>query len=376
MNGPLSGLSIVEMAGIGPSPFCAMMLADMGADVIRIDRLTPGFLGGGGTIVDRGRRTIALDLKKAGAIEIVLRLLDKADALLEGFRPGVMERLGLGPGVCLARNPRLVYGRMTGWGQEGPLAQAAGHDLNYIAITGALHAMGRAEFPPTPPLHLVGDMGGGAMMLSFGIVCGLLEAGRTGKGQVVDAAICDGASLLASSYHGRLHKGEWTNQRHSNMLDGGAHFYGCYTCADGKYVSIGAIEPQFYRLLLKRCGISDLDFEKQWERAQWPLLRGKLAQIIAGKTRDQWCALLEGTDACFAPVLDFEEARQHPHNLARNNFIETSGVVHPAPTPRFSRTPGQARPVPTPGQHTEELLTELGLADTEIQALRKGGAIT
>lgn len=375
MAGPLSGLTVVEMAGIGPGPFCAMMLADMGADVIRIDRLTPGFLGGGGTIIDRGRRTIALDLKKPGATDIVLRLMDKADALLEGFRPGVMERLGLGPDDCMARNPRLVYGRMTGWGQDGPLAQAAGHDLNYIAITGALHAMGHAELPPAPPLHLVGDMGGGAMMLAFGVLCGLLEAARTGRGQVVDAAICDGASLLASAYHGKLQSGDWVNQRHSNMLDGGAHFYGCYTCADGKYVSIGSIEPQFYRLLLERCGIDDPDFHPQWERAQWPQLRAKLAGIIASKTRDQWCALLEGTDACFAPVLDFEEAPQHPHHQARGSFIDTGGTVHPAPAPRLSRTPGKARAVPVPGEHTEELLAELGLAQADIQALRERGAI-
>lgn len=375
MAGPLSGFTVVEMAGIGPGPFCAMMLADMGADVIRIDRLTPGFLGGGGTIIDRGRRTIALDLKQPGATDIVLRLLDKADALLEGFRPGVMERLGLGPDECLARNPRLVYGRMTGWGQDGPLAQAAGHDLNYIAITGALHAMGHAELPPAPPLHLVGDMGGGAMMLAFGVLCGLLEAGRTGRGQVVDAAICDGASLLASAYHGKLQSGDWVNQRQSNVLDGGAHFYGCYACADGKFISIGAIEPQFYRLLLERCGIDDPDFQQQWARAQWPLLRAKLTGIIAGKTRDQWCALLEGTDACFAPVLDFEEAPRHPHHQARGSFIETGGTIHPAPAPRLSRTPGQARAVPAPGEHTQELLTELGLAQADIQALRERGAI-
>lgn len=375
MAGPLSGFTVVEMAGIGPGPFCAMMLADMGADVIRIDRLTPGFLGGGGTIIDRGRRTIALDLKQPGAAGIVLRLLDKAHALLEGFRPGVMERLGLGPDECLARNPRLVYGRMTGWGQDGPLAQSAGHDLNYIAITGVLHAMGQAELPPAPPLHLVGDMGGGAMMLAFGVLCGLLEAGRTGRGQVVDAAICDGASLLASAYHGKLHDGGWVNQRQSNMLDGGAHFYGCYTCADGKYVSIGAIEPQFYRLLLERCGIDDPDFQHQWDRAQWPQLRAKLAGIIAGKTREQWCSLLEGTDACFAPVLDFEEAPGHRHHQARGSFVETGGTVHPAPAPRLSRTPGRAGAVPKPGEHTEELLAELGLAQTEIQALRDRGAI-
>ncbi|MFC7516751.1 CaiB/BaiF CoA transferase family protein [Herbaspirillum sp. GCM10030257] len=374
MAGPLSGFTVVEMAAIGPSPFCAMMLADMGADVIRIDRLSAGFFGNGG-IIDRGRRTIALDIKKPGAAEIVLALIEKADALLEGFRPGVMERLELGPDVCLKRNPRLVYGRMTGWGQEGPLSQAAGHDLNYIAITGALHATGYADRPPTPPLHLVGDMGGGAMMLAFGILCGLLEASRTGKGQVVDAAICDGASLLASTYHGKIRSGDWVNQRQSNMLDGGAHFYGCYACADGKFISIGAIEPQFYQLLLELCGIEDNDFVQQWERAQWPLLRAKLASIIAGKTREQWCALLEGTDVCFAPVLDFLEAPDYPHNKERGSFVETDGIVHPAPAPRFSRTPGQALPIPKAGQHTDELLIELGMSEADIRTFRENGVI-
>ena len=340
-----------------------------------VDRLTPGFLGGGGTVVDRGRRSIALDLKQPGAVDVVLRLLDGADALIEGFRPGVMERLGLGPDVCLARNRRLVYGRMTGWGQDGPLAQAAGHDLNYIALTGALHAMGEADRPPAPPLHLVGDMGGGAMMLAFGLLCALLEAGRSGQGQVVDAAICDGASLLATTYHGKLRDGDWVNRRQANMLDGGAHFYGCYACADGKYVSIGAIEPQFYRLLLERCGIDDPDFQRQWDRAQWPALRARLAALIAGKTRDEWCALLEGSDACFAPVLDFEEAPDHPQHRARASFVETDGIRHPAPAPRLSRTPGQARPIPQPGQHTEELLAGLGWSPSDIQALRERGAI-
>ncbi|RZA29399.1 MAG: CoA transferase [Proteobacteria bacterium] len=375
MAGPLSGFTVLEMAGIGPGPFCAMMMADMGADVIRIDRLTPGFLGGGGTIIDRGRRTIALDIKKPGAADIVLGLVEKTDALLEGFRPGVMERLGLGPDVCLQQNPRLVYGRMTGWGQTGPLSQAAGHDLNYIAITGALHAIGHADRPPVPPLHLVGDIGGGGMMLAFGLLCGMLEASRTGKGQVVDAAICDGASTLATTYHGKLNSGDWINQRQANMLDGGAHFYGCYTCADGKYVSIGSIEPQFYSLLLELCDIDDPVFQKQWERAQWPLLREKLARLIAGKTREQWCALLEGTDVCFAPVLDFMEAHDHPHNKERDSFIETDGIIHPAPAPRFSRTPGLARSIPKAGQHTQELLTELGMSESDITALRLSGTI-
>jgi len=374
MAGPLSGFTIVEMTGIGPGPFCAMMLADMGADVIRIDRLAPGFFGTG-SIIERGRRRIALDLKQPGAVEVVSRLVAKADALMEGFRPGVMERLGLGPAVCCERNPRLVYGRMTGWGQEGPLAQAAGHDLNYIALTGALHAMGEADRPPAPPLHLVGDMGGGAMMLAFGILCALLEASRSDQGQVVDAAICDGAAMLASAYYGKLANGDWVNRRQANLLDGGAHFYGCYVCADGKYVSIGAIEPQFYQLLLTRCGITDPDFQHQWEQAKWPLLRTKLAALFVTKTRNQWCALLEGSDACFAPVLDFEEAPHHPHHRARASFVTTDGVTHPAPTPRLSRTPGQTRAVAQPGQHTEALLAELGYSSASIQRLRDHGAI-
>lgn len=257
MSGPLSGFKIVEMAGIGPGPFCAMMLADMGAEVICIDRKTPGVLGGGGSIVDRGRRTIVLDLKNPASVEVVLRLVERADALIEGMRPGVMERLGLGPAPCLQRNPRLVYGRMTGWGQTGPLANAAGHDLNYIAITGALNAMGHADQPPTPPLHLVGDMGGGAMMLAFGIVSALLETSRSGQGQVVDAAICDGVSALSSMYYAMLGSGQWRLQREANMLDGGAHFYGCYSCADDKFISIASIEPQFYVLLLQLCGLDD-----------------------------------------------------------------------------------------------------------------------
>lgn len=375
MPGPLNGVRVVELAGIGPGPFCAMMLADLGADVIRVDRTKAGFLGGGGTIVDRGRRSIALDLKRPESIDVVLDLLDGADALIEGFRPGVMERLGMGPDVCLARNPRLVYGRMTGWGQTGPLASAAGHDLNYIAISGALGAMGHADRPPAPPLHLLGDLGGGGMMLALGIVSAILEARGSGQGQVVDAAICDGVSTLATAYHGMLATGRWTLDRQSNMLDGGAPFYGCYACADGKFVSIGAIEPQFYALLLELCGIEDPDFEQQWERAQWPVLREKFANLFAARTRDQWCELLEGTDACFAPVLDFAEARRHPHYQARNGFVVTSGIEHPAPSPRFSRTRSEARPIGAPGQDTEALLRELGRSQSQIEHLRRTGAI-
>jgi len=375
MPGPLNGLRILELAGIGPGPFCAMMLADLGAEVIRIDRKAPGFLGGGGTIVDRGRRSLALDIKQPDATAIVLDLVESSDALIEGFRPGVMERLGLGPDVCLARNPRLVYGRMTGWGQTGPLAQAAGHDLNYIAITGALCAMGHADRPPTPPLHLLGDIGGGGMMLALGIVSAVFEARQSGQGQVVDAAICDGVSTLATAYHGMLASGKWTLDRQANMLDGGAPFYGCYACADGKFISVGAIEPQFYALLLERCGLDDPDFQAQWDRAAWPALRGKLERLFATRTRQQWCELLEGTDACFAPVLDFEEARAHPHHRARNSFQETDGIVHPAPAPRFSRTQGAPGPVTRAGQHTDALLAELGHSADDIVRLRQRGVI-
>ncbi len=375
MPGPLQGLKVLEMAGIGPAPFAAMLLADMGAEVTRIDRLTPGVLGGGGSLIDRGRKTVAIDPKKPGAIDVLLELVQQADVLIEGFRPGVMERLGLGPDTCLARNPGLIYGRMTGWGQDGPLAQAAGHDLNYLALTGALHAMGHADRPPTPPLHLVGDMGGGAMMLVTGILAALHERQRSGQGQVVDAAICDGASLLASMYHSMLQRGKWQLRREANLLDGGAHFYGCYACSDGKFISIGAIEPQFYQLLLERCGIDDPDFAAQWQGEQWPLLRSKLEALFRSRTRDEWNRLLEGTDACYAPVLDFAEAPEHPHNRARENFIEVDGQTCPAPAPRFSRTPSRAGSVPRTGEHTREVLQALGLDEARIEALRAAGAI-
>ncbi|MCF8208064.1 MAG: CoA transferase [Rhodoferax sp.] len=375
MAGPLTGFRVLEMSGIGPGPFCAMMLADMGAEVVCIDRKTPSMFAGGGSIVDRGRRTVVLDLKSPASVGIVMRLVERSDALIEGMRPGVMERMGLGPVPCLQRNPRLVYGRITGWGQTGPLAQAAGHDLNYIAITGALHAMGHADRPPTPPLHLVGDMGGGAMMLAFGIVSALLEASRSGQGQVVDAAMCDGVSTLSTMYYALLKSGMWSTRREANMLDGGAHFYGSYICADGKFVSIGAIEPRFYATLLQLCGIDDPDFKAQWSQEEWPVLRRKLEDLFKTRSREQWCELLEGTDACFAPVLDFAEATQHPHNVARGTFIETDGVTHPAPAPRFSRTPGVAGSVPKVGQHTLEILNELGYSEMEISALRESSAI-
>ena len=375
MPGPLAGVKVVEMNAIGPAPFAAMMLADMGADVIRVDRHAAGFLNADGSLLGRGRRSIAIDPRKPGATEVLLQLIDGADVLIEGFRPGVMERLGLGPQVCLARNPKLIYGRMTGWGQSGPLAHAAGHDLNYIALSGVLNAMGHADRPPTPPLHLVGDMGGGAMFLVTGVLAGLFEAQRSGLGQVVDAAICDGATLLGSMYYDWRHQGQWDDQRQHNMLDGGAPFYGCYTCADGKFVSIGAIEPQFYQLLLELCGIDDSDFKPQWQKQDWPALRQKLETLFMTRTRDAWCQLLEGTDACFAPVLDFSEAFTHPHNRARGLFMETAGVLHPAPAPRMSRTPVKAGKVVKNGENTLEILEQLGLSNEQIDALRNVGAI-
>lgn len=380
MAGPLEGLKVVEMVGIGPAPFCAMLFADMGAEVIRIDR--PGT---GATLVveesrfdvtARGRRSLAIDLKKPGGAETVLQLLDKADVLIEGFRPGVMERLGLGPQVCQERNPKLVYGRMTGWGQHGPLAHAAGHDINYIALTGALHAIGRPGEPPVVPLNYIGDFGGGAMFLAFGILCALQEAHRSGKGQVVDAAMTDGASLLSAMMYGMKAAGAWSNQRGENLLDGGAHFYGTYACADGKYVSIGSIEPQFYAQLIQLCGIDDPAFAAQRDVHSWPILKNRLADVFKTRTREEWCALMEGTDVCFAPVLDWDEAPQHPHNRARETFINVDGVVQPAPAPRFSRSQPDvpAAPVP-PGSHSEAILSDWGLSRAAIDDLKERGVI-
>ena len=378
--GPLAGFKIVEMAGIGPAPFCAMMLSDMGAEVIRVDRThSPNdveFLSKGrqGATL-RGRRTLAVDLKRPGAADAMLGIIGHADALIEGFRPGVMERLGLGPEVCLQRNPRLVYGRITGWGQDGPLAQAPGHDINYIAITGALSCIGRAGEAPVPPLNLVGDFGGGGMLLAFGIVCALLEARSSGRGQVIDAAMVDGAALLMANIFSRKAAGVWINQRGSNALDGGAHWYGVYECADGKYVSVGAIEPQFYRALLEKCGIDDLALRSQWQREEWPALREKLARIFLSRTRAEWCALLEGSDACFAPVLDMDEAPAHTQNRARSTFVEVEGVAEPAPAPRFSRTVPETREShPLFDAEGEAMLERWGVERDSIQALRGAGS--
>jgi alpha-methylacyl-CoA racemase len=342
MPGPLHGLKVIEMAGLGPAPFCAMLFADMGAQVVRIAR--PGETKVvSEPVTGRGRPTLPLDLRQPEGSDMVLRMVESADVLIEGFRPGVMERLGLGPQECLARRPRLVYGRITGWGQHGPLAQAAGHDINYVALTGALHAIGRKGEPPVPPLNLVGDFGGGAMLLAFGVLAAVLEARGSGRGQVVDAAMTDGAALLSAMMYGLRASGRWSLGREENMLDGGAHYYGCYACADGKSVAIGAIEPQFYALLLQRCGLTDPELvQHQNDRARWPAFKEKLAALFKTRSRDEWCDLLEGSDACFAPVLDWDEAPRHPHNVARGTFVEHGGVVQPAAAPRFSRTPGAA----------------------------------
>jgi alpha-methylacyl-CoA racemase len=338
-TGPLAGIRIVEFAGIGPGPFGSMLLADMGAEVITLVRA--GQMPRGAAA--RGRKIVTVDLKDKESVAEVLALLDHADALVEGYRPGVMERLGLGPDAVMARNPKLVYARMTGWGQTGPLAQAAGHDINYISITGALAAIGPAE-RPVPPLNLVGDFGGGSLYLVVGILAALLEAGRSGKGQVVDAAMCDGAASLITMFFDLTAAGRWQEGRERNFLDGGAHFYGVYECADGQFVSVGSIEPQFYALLREIAALTDADFDAQLDPRQWPALKVKLAAVFKTKTRDEWCKLMEGTDVCFAPVLTMAEATQHPHMKAREVFIKHEGHTQPAPAPRFSRTPSSARP--------------------------------
>ncbi len=343
-SGPLAGTRIVEFAGIGPGPFACMMLADMGAEVVTLDRV--GARKNLKSVAGRGRKVVELDLKDKTAIAQVLDLLSHADALIEGFRPGVMERLGLGPDVVLAKNPKLVYGRMTGWGQEGPLAQAAGHDINYISVTGALAAIGTAE-KPVPPLNLVGDFGGGALYLVVGVLAALLEASKSGNGQVVDAAMCDGAASLMSMFFDLAATGRWVEGRENNFLDGGAHFYGIYECSCGHFISIGSIEPQFYALLRQHAGLTDADFDAQMDRKAWPALREKLTQVFKSKTREDWCNIMEGTDICFAPILTMAEAPKHPHNAARKIFVERHGVTQPAPAPRFSRTPSAIREAET-----------------------------
>jgi alpha-methylacyl-CoA racemase len=380
-SGPLTGLRVVELAGIGPGPFCGMVLADFGAEVIRVDRA--GSVRGGDPasppphIYNRGRRSIGVDLKHPDGVAAVLRLVDRADALIEGFRPGVTERLGLGPDVCMARNPHLVYGRMTGWGQEGPYAPTAGHDINYIALAGALHPIGRRGQGPVPPLNLLGDFGGGGMLLALGVCAALVEAGRSGKGQVVDAAMVDGAALLTTMIHAFLAMGIWTDERGVNSLDGAAHFYDAYQTADGHYISIGSIEPQFYAELLRLTGLTDdPEFAKPQDREQWPALKERLAAVFKTKTRAEWCELMEGTDVCFAPVLSLTEAPHHPHNVARATFVDVAGIAQPAPAPRFSRTPAAIqRPPAHDGQHTDEALADWGFTTEEISTLREAGAV-
>ncbi|MGE0385495.1 MAG: CaiB/BaiF CoA transferase family protein [Gammaproteobacteria bacterium] len=376
MAGPLSGIRVIELAGIGPAPFGGMMLADLGADVIVVERASDPNKRGDSS--RRGKRSIALNLKSKQGIDTLLKLIDKADVLIEGFRPGVTERLGIGPDACLARNPRLVYGRMTGWGQTGPMAQAAGHDINYISLTGALHAIGRKGDKPVPPLNLVGDFGGGGMLLIYGILAALLEAHRSGKGQVVDAAMTDGASLLMAMMYDGLTTGFWNGrERGVNMLDTGAPFYEVYETKDGKYISLGSIEPQFYAELIKRSGVAEERLMPQLDATRFEQHKQVLTEVFKTRTRDEWCALMEGTDVCFAPVLDLHEAPEHPHNKARGTFVKVDGVVQPAPAPRFSRTPGEIRHAAhTPGADTEQVLAEAGFAGADIAALRAAGALT
>ncbi|MFA5913003.1 MAG: CaiB/BaiF CoA-transferase family protein [Burkholderiales bacterium] len=380
MSGPLTGVKVLEIAGIGPGPFCGMLLADMGADVLRVDRLQANDLGlpvePKYDIMSRGRRSIALDLKQAAAIETVLEIAARADALIEGFRPGVTERLGLGPEACLARNPRLVYGRITGWGQDGPLAQAAGHDINYIALSGALHAIGRKGEAPLPPLNLVGDFGGGGMYLAFGIACALFEARASGKGQVIDAAMSEGAASLMAMFYGRMAAGHWRDQRGVNVLDTGAPWYDVYETADGKHVAIGSIEGRFYAELLARLGLDAAALPGQFEFARWPELRAAFAAAFKKKTREEWCRDMEGTDVCFAPVLSLTEAPQHAHNRARGAFVEIEGVTQPAPAPRYSRTPGAvARSAPQRGEGGAQALADWGFSEAEIEVFRARGAL-
>jgi alpha-methylacyl-CoA racemase len=372
---------VLELAGIGPGPFCGMVLADLGAEVLRIDRAQsvrqpiPDWPNR--DLLARGRRSVGVDLKSADGVEIVLRLVEGADALIEGFRPGVTERLGVGPDVCLARNPRLVYGRMTGWGQDGPYAQAAGHDINYIALAGALRGIARQGEKPLFPLNLLGDFGGGGMLLALGVVAALLERSRSGEGQVVDAAMVDGAALLTTFIHGMRALGLWSDEPGTNLLDSGAPFYDVYECADGEYIALGSIESQFYDELLRLSGLGDdAELAPQMDRDKWPQMREKYTALFKSKTRAEWCSLMEMTDACFAPVLSMAEAPSHPHNVARQTFVDVEGVLNPAPAPRFSRTPGAIERPPThAGQHTAEALTDWGFAADEIAKLKEAGAI-
>lgn len=375
--GPLNGYTVIELAGIGPAPMGGMMLADMGADLIRIDRATGMDPRLTERVSGRGKKSVVLNLKDPEGIETLLRMVENADVIIDPFRPGVCEKLGIGPEVCQARNPRIVFARMTGWGQEGPLAKAAGHDINYISITGALYAMGRAGEKPVPPLNLVGDMGGGGMLLVNGVLAALLETANSGKGQVIDVAMVDGAAQLMWMFHGFESLGAWdASQREANMLDGGAHFYDAYECADGEYISIGSIEPQFYALLKDIAGLAEADFGQQNDKEQWGEMKEKLTAVFKQKSQAQWCELMEGTDVCFAPVLSFVDAPAHPANVARNTYIEVDGVTQPAPAPRFGRTPSAvAHGAHGAGEDTDQVLIAMGFGEQEIESLRKSGSI-
>jgi alpha-methylacyl-CoA racemase len=382
-EGPLSGVRVVELAGIGPTPFAAMVLADLGADVVRVDRPATSPRPDARPhpdLVNRGRRSIAVDLKSAEGREIVLDLVRRADVLVEGFRPGVTERLGLGPQECLSVNPSLVYGRMTGWGQHGPHAGYAGHDIDYVALTGALEAIGPAEGPPVPPLNMLGDLGGGAMVLVSGVLAALLAVSRGAPGQVVDAAVVDGTALLTTFVHALRAQGLWSGSRGHNVLDGGAPYYGVYECADGRFLAVGALEPAFYAELVRRSGIEptpDTDPVTRTDPRRWAAGRREWERLFATRTRDEWCRLLEGSDACVAPVLNWDEAPVHPHLTARDTYVDHGGVVQPAPAPRFSATPAALhRPPPHPGQHTDEVLRELGRSLDDVKGLRRSGAVT
>ena len=381
MSGPLTGIRVVEIGGIGPGPFCAMLLADLGADVLRVDRVAGGGLVGPSEdhsteLLNRGRRSIAVDLKHPDGPEVVLRLVDQADVLMEGFRPGVTERLGIGPEECLERNPRLIYGRMTGYGQDGPMAQAVGHDLNYIAQSGALSMIGRRGQPPTPPLSLIGDFGGGGMVLALGICAALVERQRSGAGQVIDAAMVEGAALLATPFYGYAQTGAWSAERGTNIVDSGAPFYDVYETADGRWLSVAAMEPRFYAALIELLGLDAEDLPEQHDREAWPAMKERFAAAIATRTRDEWCAAAEGVEACVAPVLGVDEVGDDPHLAAREAFVRHHGILQPAPAPRFSRTPTalSLRP-PLPGEHTAEALEDWGFDAAQIAELQQHGAV-
>lgn len=378
--GPLHGIRVLELGGIGPGPFASMLLSDLGAEVVRVDRPQAGHVAEHqdhtADLLLRGRRSLAINLKDPAGLETVLTMIERADVLIDPFRPGVAERLGMGPDVCMARNPRLIFGRMTGWGQEGPYASVAGHDINYVALTGILAAMGRRSTPPPPALNLIGDFGGGGMLLGFGIACALVERARSGRGQVIDAAMVDGATTLFTSIVGFANMGVWSSERESNFIDGGAHYYDTYGTSDNRFVTIGPIEPQFYAELLERLGLDPAEWPQD-DRSRWPELSEKMTEIFEGRTRDEWCDLLEGTDVCFAPVLTLDEAAEHPHMSHRGVYVEAYGQRQPAPVPRFSRTPGEIQgPPAAPGEHTAQVLADWGLSAGAVAGLRDAGVVT